>query len=491
MRSNVLGFERCHVVVLGDVMVDHYVRGEVTRVSDEAPVPIIRVVEESYVAGGAANVAANVAALGGTTTLIGVIGTDDAGVRLRDELIARPGAINLLLLESDTRPTTMKTRYLGGNNQVVRVDREQTEPVSKHMESRILAALEGVLPEASIMILSDYAKGVLSDAVLEGAFERASSARVPVLVDPKRRDLSAYRGASVITPNRKELAAATGLSCKTDAEVEEAGAIAVATFGADLLLTRSEQGMSYFRAGAETIHSSARAREVFDVSGAGDTVVATYSLAIAAGHDTASAMHLANVAAGIVVGKYGTATVDQDALVLALKKARAVDETGAVAMDREGAASQCARWRDEGLSIGFANGCFDLIHPGHIRLIKNAAQTCDRLVVALNSDASVRRLKGPERPLQDQGARAEVMANIKGVSLVTLFDEDTPIELICALRPDVIIKGSDYREDEVVGGDLVKSYGGSVHLVELKEGHSTTRIAKHMRDSVTESINSN
>lgn len=474
-------FQGAHVVVIGDVMLDHYVEGSVTRVSDEAPVPILRVEQERYVAGGAANVAMNCVTLGGTATLIAVTGDDRAAGWLNDRLAGADGLTPRIVIDP-ARPTTLKTRYLSGQQQVVRVDREDTVVITPAIEAAILDELHRSLESADVVVISDYAKGLLTDGLLPKIAALAAQVSVPVLVDPKRTDLSAYRGAAIITPNRRELVAATGIDCASDADATRAARRAMKLTGAQILLTRSEMGMSYFAPGAEPVHSPAEAREVFDVSGAGDTVVATIALALAARLDMARAMRIANVAAGIAVGKHGTATVSRAELENALAGARAADEADScIASDRAEAARRVAAWRAAGLTVGFANGCFDLIHPGHIRLITQAATACDRLVVALNSDASVKRLKGPERPLQTEDARAQVMAAIKGVSLVTLFEEDTPLELISALRPTIIVKGSDYREDQVVGGDLVKGWGGRVVLVDLAEGHSTTRIAQQAR----------
>lgn len=474
-------FRDAHVVVIGDVMLDHYVEGSVTRVSDEAPVPILRVRQERHVAGGAANVAMNCVALGGTATLIAVTGDDRAAGWLGDCLATADGLTPRFVIDR-ARPTTIKTRYLGGQQQVVRVDREDAAAITPAIEAAILDELRQALTSAAVVVISDYAKGLLTDGLLPQIAALATQAGVPVLVDPKRTDLSAYHGATIITPNRKELVAATGIDCASDAGATRAAQRAMELTGAKILLTRSEMGMSFFAPDAEPVHSPAEAREVFDVSGAGDTVIATVALALAARLDVARAMRIANVAAGIAVGKHGTATVSFAELDHALAGNRAADEADScIATDRAEAARRVAAWRAAGLTVGFANGCFDLIHPGHIRLITEAAAACDRLVVALNSDASVKRLKGTERPLQTEEARAQVMAAIKGVSLVTLFEEDTPLELIGALRPTIIVKGSDYREDQVVGGDLVKSWGGRVVLVDLAEGHSTTRIAQQAR----------
>jgi D-beta-D-heptose 7-phosphate kinase/D-beta-D-heptose 1-phosphate adenosyltransferase len=360
---------------------------------------------------------------------------------------------------------------------LLRVDREDRGGLDSAIEEVMLAALRAALKDAGALVLSDYGKGVLSDAVLKDAFKAARAANVPVIVDPKRLTFADYRGASVITPNRKELRLATGLPVESDEEVAAAAAAANAVSGAAILVTRSERGMSFYAPDGGIMHSPAEALEVFDVSGAGDTVVAALATAMAAGFDMGSAMRIANAAAGVVVGKHGTATVSPAELAAALKRGSGVAEAPSAAVSRAQASAMCAQWRSQGLSVGFANGCFDLLHPGHVRLIQQAAAACDRLVVGLNADASVRRLKGETRPLQDEAARAQVMAGLRGVSLVTVFDEDTPLELITALQPDVIVKGADYREDQVVGAELVKSRGGRVLLVELAEGHSTSRIA--------------
>jgi D-beta-D-heptose 7-phosphate kinase/D-beta-D-heptose 1-phosphate adenosyltransferase len=465
------------LVVLGDVMVDHYVHGAVSRVSEEAPVPILHVSEERFVPGGAANVAANAAVLGAEVVLIGAVGDDKAGQHLIELLAAAAPGVVARLARTDDRPTTLKTRYLGGQHQLLRVDREDRGPLAAAVEEVMLAGLRAALKTAAALVLSDYGKGVLSDAVLKDAFKAAKAVGVPVIVDPKRMTFADYRGASVITPNRKELRLATGLPVETDAQAQAAAAAAIAQSGAAILVTRSERGMSYFDPAGQAMHSPAEALEVFDVSGAGDTVVAALATAMAAGFDMGSAMRIANAAAGVVVGKHGTAMVTPTELAAALRRGSGTAEAPSAAVSRGQAAAQCAQWRSQGLTIGFANGCFDLIHPGHVSLIQQAAAACDRLVVGLNSDASVKRLKGEGRPLQDEAARAQVMAGLRGVSLVTLFEEDTPLELIQALSPDVIVKGADYAEEQVVGGAFVKARGGRVLLAQLAEGHSTSRIA--------------
>jgi D-beta-D-heptose 7-phosphate kinase/D-beta-D-heptose 1-phosphate adenosyltransferase len=307
--------------------------------------------------------------------------------------------------------------------------------------------------------------------------ERAAAAGKKVLVDPKRMDFAIYRGAFVLTPNRKELTDATGLPCESDEEAALAVAKAQEMCGASILLTRSEKGMSFFPVGGAPIHLATVAQDVFDVSGAGDTVVAVLAASVAADMPIRDGMRMANHAAGIVVSKLGTASVTREELAASLLAERTTsDINDGRLLDRDDLVALRRAWAKEKLTVGLANGCFDLIHPGHISLIAQAAASCDRLVIALNTDASVRRLKGPSRPIQDEQSRAAVMGAIKGVAAVVLFDEETPRELIEALQPDVLIKGADYTIDRVVGADVVQARGGRVVLAELSEGQSTSRI---------------
>ncbi len=472
------------VAVIGDLMVDLYVHGEVQRISPEAPVPVLRVTHERRVLGAAANVAANITALGGAVDLVGYIGEDVAGRELC-ELLSGFAGVTPWLVSCHCHPTIIKTRYLGARQQIVRVDRESSEPYPSTAQDRLIAAIAGAVEASDVVVLSDYGKGALTDAVLAKALRVAAAAGKPVIVDPKRSDFSAYRGATYITPNRKELEAAVGAAADSDAQAQAAAQMAIEASGSAILMTRSEKGMSLFRAGAAPVHMSTQAREVFDVSGAGDTVVATMALGLASGMDVETAMSIANSAAGVVVAKVGTATCRPDELEGALARqagrepepARAATEaTGAVSWDE--AALLRAQWRDEGLSVGFANGCFDLIHPGHVTLLRKAASLVDRLIVAINSDASVSALKGPTRPVQTQEDRAVVLLGIKGVAMVTVFGEPTPRELIEKLVPDVLIKGADYREEDVVGGDIVKAAGGRVALIDLVEGQSTSALVR-------------
>jgi D-beta-D-heptose 7-phosphate kinase/D-beta-D-heptose 1-phosphate adenosyltransferase len=467
----------CRVAVIGDVMLDCYLSGSVSRISPEAPVPVMRVTDERAVPGGAANVAANLASLGVAVKLVGLAGQDSA----REELISlllRMGDIDCSGIAAlPGRRTTRKLRVIGAHQQIVRVDHEDDFPCSAEIEADFLKAMTAAIDGAEIVILSDYGKGVCSDRAIRAVLDHAAAAGKKVLVDPKRTDLSVYRGAFAITPNRKELSDATGLPCESDEEAATAAAAAQKVSGANILLTRSEKGMSFFPVEGAPIHLATVAQDVFDVSGAGDTVVAVLAAALAADMPIRDAMRMANHAAGIVVSKLGTASVTREELAAALTpETVSSDINDGRLLSLDDAVALRRAWARDKLSVGFANGCFDLIHPGHVSLIAQAAAACDRLIMALNSDASVKRLKGPSRPIQDEAARAAVMGAIKGVAAVIIFDEDTPLEAIEALQPDVLIKGADYTIDKVVGADIVQKRGGRVVLAELSPGQSTSRL---------------
>jgi len=472
-------FPSARVLVIGDIILDRYVAGQASRLSPEAPIPVLRPTATRAVAGGAANVAANIAELGGHAVLIGLTGQDAGAAELHRLLATRP-TIEARLVARAERSTTVKTRFMSGSHQLLRLDEEDTDPCAPEAAAALIAAFDAALPGVAVVILSDYAKGVLAGPVLAHVLAAAAAAGTPVIADPKRADFAAYRGATVLTPNEAELRAAAGYSLADfDALARAAHAALDATGGHAVLVTRSERGVAMFRRDTAPLTLPARAREVADVSGAGDTLVAALAVALAAGADLADAARLANVTAGLSVAKQGTATVAAEELLgaLHLEDLLATDRKIVAAAE---AASRVAAWRARGLRVGFANGCFDLIHPGHVRLLAEARAACDRLVVALNSDASVGRLKGPTRPVQSETARATVMASLAPVDLVTVFEEDTPLDLIRLLRPDVLVKGSDYRVDQVVGGDLVQGWGGRVLLVDLQAGHSTSATIRRM-----------
>jgi D-beta-D-heptose 7-phosphate kinase/D-beta-D-heptose 1-phosphate adenosyltransferase len=472
------------VAVIGDLMLDCYMSGDVSRISPEAPVPVLRVLSEKTVPGGAANVAANLASLGLGVEVVGVVGQDAAREELIESLRGL-GDVNCSgVIAAPGRRTTRKLRIIGAHQQIVRVDHEDVQPCDGAIEARLTKAAIEAIDAAHVVILSDYGKGACSDRVLRAVIDHGRATGKKVLVDPKRRDFSVYRGASVLTPNRKELSEATLLPCETDEEAAAAVRRAQELCGADILLTRSEKGMSFFPSDGDPVHLATVAQDVFDVSGAGDTVVAVLAAALAASLPFVEGMRMANHAAGIVVSKLGTASVTRDELAVSLAAEHASpDLHDGRLLDRDAGMALRAAWARDKLTVGFANGCFDLIHPGHVSLIRQAAESCDRLIMALNTDASVRRLKGSSRPIQDEMARAAVMGAIKGVAAVMLFDEDTPLELITALQPDVLIKGADYTEDKVVGADIVRARGGRVVLAELSAGQSTTRLVTAMQHS--------
>lgn len=461
------------VLVLGDVMLDRFVYGAVDRISPEAPVAVIAIERETTMLGGAGNVARNVAALGGKAVLAGLVGDDDAGKAVAALVEREPGLESALAVDPSRR-TTEKTRYVAASHQMLRADREDRHPADQAL---VLAAFEAALPAADVVVLSDYAKGVLTPEVLTAAIAAARAASKPVIVDPKSRDLSRYDGATVIKPNRREAAEATGVTGAGDEAAEAAGEaiLSAAPNLSAALVTRGAAGMTLSQRGAAHVHLPASALEVFDVSGAGDTVAATLALSLAAGADLPAAARLANAAAGLVVAKLGTDVVTAAELKAVLAGAHGDPGQEKIA-GRERMLEIVAGWRARGLKVGFTNGCFDLLHPGHVSLLAQAKAACDRLVLGLNTDASVQRLKGPTRPVQKEDARAAVLASLSAVDLVTLFDEDTPLELITAIKPEVLVKGADYTVETVVGSDVVLANGGRVVLADLKAGQSTTAL---------------
>lgn len=470
------------VLVLGDVMLDRFVQGKVERISPEGPIPVLKVESDTLMLGGAGNVARNLVAAGTHVDFLSVVGDDEAGHTVTG-LFARLEGVAPDLLVDPGRVTPIKTRYLAGGQQLLRADREEIAPLSDDRREKLIRRIEEMVPGAGAVVLSDYAKGVLPDEVIAAVMKAAKAADVPVIVDPKGKDFARYAGAALVTPNRAELAAATGLPAGTDDEAAAAGTAVIANSGiAAVLATRGPDGMTLVAPGAEPLHLGARAQEVFDVSGAGDTVVAVAAAAVAAGLTLANAAALANTAAGIVVGKTGTAAAEADEIVAALHASDLQTVGGKICTPAQ-AADRIAGWRRRDRRIGFTNGCFDLLHPGHISLIAQARGACDRLIVGLNSDASVTRLKGDGRPVQSEAARATVLASLANVDMVVIFGEDTPLALLETLRPDVLVKGADYTRDEVVGGDLVESWGGRVVLADLVDGFSTTgTISKAARE---------
>jgi len=468
---------RASVLVIGDAMLDRYVYGSVRRVSPEAPVPILAEERELAMPGGAGNVVRNLTALGAAAAFISVVGDDQAGSDLTGLIGGQPNVEPWLLVEGG-RTTTVKTRYIANGQQLLRADREQVAPIAPHLAERVLRIARDAMAATSITVLSDYRKGVLSGGLSAQLIAAAHQAGRRVIVDPKGSDYAIYAGADVITPNRAELAEAAHMPAETEAEIVAAAQALRERHGfGTVLVTRAEDGMSLIDP-AEVQHFPAEAAEVFDVSGAGDTVLATLAAGLAVHLPMAIAARLANIAAGIVVGKVGTAVTHEADLLAAISP-----RGGALRkiVTRQAAAEQMERWRHRGWRTGFTNGCFDLLHPGHVHLLEQARAACDRLVVGLNSDASVRRLKGLARPIQPEAARAAVLASLASVDLVCIFEEDTPEALLTELRPDVLVKGADYAIEEVVGADLVRRWGGRVMLAELVAGHSTTATVERIR----------
>jgi D-beta-D-heptose 7-phosphate kinase/D-beta-D-heptose 1-phosphate adenosyltransferase len=461
------------MLVVGDVMLDKYIWGDVGRISPEAPVPVVLATHQSHQPGGAANVAMNLSRLGAHTEIIGFTGGDEDERLLAEGL--RANGILPEFVVSQGFPTITKQRILGGRQQMLRLDSERLGARSEDDYARLVKSVLAHLPGCDAVVLSDYAKGVLTPEVCQTIIQAARGLRIPVLVDPKSDDFTRYRGATTICPNLGELAAAVHIEGRELKSLLDAAEGLVQELGIEFLIaTLGENGIALVRPGKRFI-TPAMARQVFDVSGAGDTVIAVLALCLASGLRAETAVGVANIAAGVVVGKAGTMPVEKHELLAALAPEIALHGEDKV-VSREELVQRVALWKANGERVAFTNGCFDLLHIGHITVLEQARRFADRLIVAINSDASVRVLKGAGRPVVGERERARVLAALAAVDAVVVFGEATPLEVIVATRPDVIVKGGDYGVDTVVGASEVLAWGGQVKIVPLVEGYSTTRL---------------
>lgn len=463
------------ILCVGDIMLDRFIYGHVERISPEAPIPVLHMEREEVSLGGSGNVVRNVVTLGGHVDMVGVIGHDQAGYDLSEQFSSMHQVVSYLITDN-SRPTTIKTRYVADGQQLLRSDREVSCELSLPIEEQTLMRVRGAIEGCDIVILSDYAKGVLTKRVVAEIITMANEKNKPVLIDPKGRDFSKYNGATILTPNRKELSDVTGHAIKSIQDAEDAGRQLITQHNLKGILAKlGSDGVCLVMKDEPARHFHATAREVYDVSGAGDTVVATMALCLAGGLSPEDSAALANISGSIVVGKVGTATVSMQDIAKEIQHDQSrISEEKVMTLDQ--IAGLAERWRQQGLRVGFTNGIFDLLHPGHLSLIHQSRAVCDRLIVGMNSDSSVKRIKGESRPIQNEAARAAVLASLADVDNVVVFTEDTPIELLKAIRPAVLIKGADYRPEEVVGGDLVQSWGGQIMLANLVDGHSTSSM---------------
>ena len=467
---------RC--LVIGDLMLDEYLWGKAERISPEAPVQVVDVVREELRLGGAGNVVNNLAALGARVTVCSVVGEDENGAALLKAFKSREVATDAVFRDPSRR-TSRKTRVVAAHQQIVRIDRESREPLAADVEQQLCSWIAANFAQFNVILLSDYNKGVLTPRVIDTAIAAARPCGIPVLVDPKGTDYSRYQGATILTPNRKEAEAASGVAIRSLDSLEHAATTIMETAGLEhLLITRSEEGMSLFSRLAEPVHIPTLAREVFDVSGAGDTVLASLAVGLAAGLGMSEAARLANIAAGIAVAKLGTSTVSPDEIINALALAHPDSDSKIKNLDVLTAIIAAEKAR--GKRVVFTNGCFDLLHAGHVKYLQKSRNLGDLLILGLNSDASVRRLKGEKRPLIGEDERAHILAALDCIDYVVLFDEDTPLALITALKPHILAKGGDYTADSVVGKEVVEAYGGRVELVSFVDGKSTTNIIERV-----------
>lgn len=474
MKLSIPSFNTARVLVAGDVMLDRYWHGDTSRISPEAPVPVVRVQEAEERAGGAGNVAINIAALEADARVIGLTGDDEAADALARRLQEAGVASSFERLAGI--PTITKLRVLSRHQQLIRLDFEDGFPA--HESSGLLRRFEAQLPEVEVVVLSDYGKGTLDN--VEQLIAAARAAGKAVLVDPKGADFQRYRGATLITPNLPEFEAVVG-RCHDDSELVTKGEqLREALQLEALLITRSEKGMTLLQRGEQPLHLPTHAREVFDVTGAGDTVVAVLAAALAAGQSLAEATALANLAAGVVVGKLGTASATVPELRRAMREQNAIEQG---VMDEEPLLALVQEARAHGEKVVMTNGCFDILHAGHVTYLQQARKLGDRLIVAVNDDASVKRLKGEERPVNTMERRMQVLAGLECVDWVVPFYEDTPTRLICSILPDILVKGGDNDPDNIPGGDCVRESGGQVLVMGYVDNCSTTGLISAIRST--------
>jgi D-beta-D-heptose 7-phosphate kinase / D-beta-D-heptose 1-phosphate adenosyltransferase len=468
---------RTNVMIVGDVILDRYVYGEVNRISLEAPIPILSVEREVMMPGGAGTVLRNLTALGAAVAFITVVGDDEAGAELT-ALVGGHANVEPWLLVQGGRSTTQKTRFLAKGQQLFRSDREQKDAIHPRLGDRMVRIAVDAMAATSVTVLSDYGQGVLAGDVPTQLVAAAKASGRTVIVDPRGADFARYKGADIVMPNRPELSAATRMPVDSESAIVAAAQVLRGKFefGA-IVVTRGNDGMTLVD-GDGVRHFPAEAAEVFDTSGCGDTALSALAAGVAANLPLALAVRLANVAAGVVVGKVGSAVAHSAELLAAVSPERSASRKVVTMAE---AAELAERWRHRGWRVGFTNGCFDLLHPGHLHLLEAGRAGCDRLIVGLNSDASARRLKGPARPAQKQDARAAILASLAPVDLVCVFDEDTPERLVRAIRPDVLITGGDDGVEEAAGAELVREWGGKVTVADMLPGHSTAATLERIR----------
>jgi D-beta-D-heptose 7-phosphate kinase/D-beta-D-heptose 1-phosphate adenosyltransferase len=493
--SNLIkNYENQKILLVGDIMLDRFVYGSVSRISPEGPIPVLSAMREDKMLGGAGNVFSNLRGLGCDVRMITVVGQDGAAEEIKNIVREAGGDINGLV-EDASRPTILKTRFLSQNQQLLRVDHENSSIQTDVMQRNILSRAEDLIKEMKALILSDYGKGMLTPWLIRKLIRMAKKNKVPVIIDPKGQDFSIYSGASIVTPNKKELSEATnGHAVDSDENVEAAAKALIKQSGIETVFaTRSEDGMSVISKKGAAIHLETVAQEVFDVSGAGDTVVATIAASIAAGGSYEQAAQAANIAGGMAVAKVGTAIIRQEELRKEAEDSglHTPQKSYGISMiaDQETARERIKTWQAQGLKVGFTNGCFDILHYGHVHYLNQARNKCDRLVIGLNHDQSVKILKGANRPINDGNARATVIAALGAVDMVVFFgaeeaaQDNTPCALVDVLRPDILMKGGDYTIDQLPEGQVVLAYGGEVDIMPLYDGYSTSNIIKKSAES--------